>query len=79
MGWPGPVTAMPAHVAGDVVACRAAWLTARCGGRRRGATTLVADLHHVDLVEVDDVNHYSIVFAPQGVAAIVDAVRSHLA
>ncbi len=40
--------------------------------------SVLADLDHVDLVEVDDVNHYSIVFTPHGVAAVVDAVVHRL-
>lgn len=44
-----------------------------------GVTAAVlGDLAHVDLVEVDDVNHYSIVFTPQGVDAVVEAVVARL-
>jgi pimeloyl-ACP methyl ester carboxylesterase len=40
------------------------------------ARAFAADHDDVRLVEVDDVNHYSIVFAPHGVAAVVAAIGS---
>lgn len=39
---------------------------------------VLGDLNHVELVEVDGVNHYSIVFTPHGIAAVVAAVEERL-
>lgn len=39
---------------------------------------VLGDLDHVELVEVDDVNHYSIVFTVHGIAAVVAAVEQRL-